>query len=725
MRDRTIRWVLLVVAVGTALPLVGVEVGSLEFVDRPIEEILYAVAELAGRSIFPDQTIRGRGSFYFPGGSGEEALDLLLKRESLYLLEDEEVDVISRMQIIPGEGERFRFDARDIAPRALLGGLSDRLGITITFDSLPELTQTLHLRSATPMEVIEALLSPYPGYVVRKEGEVFNIQRGLDMAGTGGGGYFAGRIRKEGDSYSIEIDRGYFRQIMTRLFTLAGQEYSFLGVNNPVVENFHLSLRSFMKCLELLLEQGSSGFTESDGIYHIFDVEKNSVMGRFLEQRSIPIIHRPIDEVLSLIPKELIPSGGVVSDRERNALILYGTSSELGSIERLVVMLDQRRENWIIRRYPMEYAAPEALENLLPPSLGMVRLSSISSGRGVLVELPAERVEEFEGVLQEIDLPIPYHPVTLRYIRSSDLLESLPPELSREDIELTRDSSLVYLKGGEEKLNRLKRELERLDRPTHQIRYDLLVLQYSEERQFNWDLSLQNSVLGAGDQTAFLGSLGSALNLNFDITSAFGYAFSLKLDSDLDRSRARVLADTTLTGLSGERVKFQNTDTYRYRDTVKNLDTGEEETTGISREITSGLFLEVEGWVSGDEMITMTISATVSKRGQVSSTTTGILPSTSEKIVETHIRTPAGKPIAIGGLIQQEKGMVIKDNPLTSWIPLLGALFQKREEVQKNTEMVIYIIPHLVLDPDIGRQDRLQRYYRKYGRLFVEEGEDG
>lgn len=725
MRFRIGRWVVALIVAGTSLPISGASVGSLEFVDRPIEEILFAVAELAGRSIFPDQTVRGRGSFYFPGGSGEEALELLMKRESLYLIEEGEVDVVSRMRLLPGEGGLFQLDARDIEPRALLGGLSDRLGITITFDSLPEYPQTVHLKRATPLTVIEAVLASYPEYVVRQDGEVFNIQRGIEMAESGGGGYFVGRIRQEGDDYSVEIDRGYFRQIVTRLFALAGEEYSFLGVNNPVVENFFLSSRSFQQCIELLMEQGSSSFTESDGIYHIYDIAKKSVMGRFLVQRTIPIVHRPIAEVLPLIPEELIPSGGIVSDRSRNALILYGTATENRSIEKLIGGVDQARMGWIIRRFPMEYSELEYVEKLLPPSLEMVKLSSLSNRRGVLAELPVNKIKALERFLREIDQPIPYHPVALRYIRSSELLDSLPPEFSREDIEVTRDLSLVYLKGGEEKLNRLKRELERLDRPTPQIRYDLLVLQYAEERQFNWDLSLSNSVLGAGDQTAFLGSLGSILNLNFDITSAFGYSFSLKLDSDLDRSKARVLADTTLTGLSGEKVKFQNTDTYRYRDTVKNLETGEEETTGISREITSGLFLEVEGWVSGDEMITMVISATVSKRGQGSATTTGILPPTSEKILETHIRTPAGKPIAIGGLIQQEKSLVVKDNPLTSWIPLLGALFQKREEGQKNTEMVIYIIPHLVVDPEIGRQDRLKRYIQKYGALFEQEEQDG
>lgn len=182
---------------------------------------------------------------------------------------------------------------------------------------------------------------------------------------------------------------------------------------------------------------------------------------------------------------------------------------------------------------------------------------------------------------------------------------------------MTRDSSLVYFTGSKERLASLLDALDKIDRPIPQIRYDLLVIQYTDERQFNWDFSTANSVLGAGDQRSYLGDIGRALSLNFDITSVFGYAFALKLNTDIDHSRARVMADTTLNGLSGETVSFRNTDTYRYRDTVKDLESGSEEVTGISREITSGLFLEIAGWVSGDGMITMQVSTKVSKRGKL------------------------------------------------------------------------------------------------------------
>jgi type II secretory pathway component GspD/PulD (secretin) len=59
------------------------------------------------------------------------------------------------------------------------------------------------------------------------------------------------------------------------------------------------------------------------------------------------------------------------------------------------------------------------------------------------------------------------------------------------------------------------------------------------------------------------------------------------------------------------------------------------------------------------------------------------------------VRTPSGKPVVIGGLIQQSKDSNVQKVPLLGDIPLLGFLFQTRSDTNSNTELVIYIVPHL------------------------------
>jgi general secretion pathway protein D len=120
---------------------------------------------------------------------------------------------------------------------------------------------------------------------------------------------------------------------------------------------------------------------------------------------------------------------------------------------------------------------------------------------------------------------------------------------------------------------------------------------------------------------------------------------------------------------------------------------GKQKITGF-REITSGLIVDMEGWVSGDGMITMDIQSTISSQTSSSSSNSNSIPTTSEKVINTHVRSLSGEPIILSGLKQRETVTEIKKIPFLGDIPLLGLLFQSRTETLKNTEFLITLIPY-------------------------------
>ena len=120
-------------------------------------------------------------------------------------------------------------------------------------------------------------------------------------------------------------------------------------------------------------------------------------------------------------------------------------------------------------------------------------------------------------------------------------------------------------------------------------------------------------------------------------------------------------------------------------------------------------------------MITMKVSSTISKQGADLSTTSGNPPSTSEKIVSTNVRTVSGKPVVIGGLIQQEKVTAVQKTPVLGDIPLLGLLFQSRNDTVQNDELVIYIVPHVEY-PDRRAADEGVRIEALYQKLVKDQG---
>ena len=204
--------------------------------------------------------------------------------------------------------------------------------------------------------------------------------------------------------------------------------------------------------------------------------------------------------------------------------------------------------------------------------------------------------------------------------------------------------------------------------------------------------------------------------------STFGYLFALQLNLGLETRTADVLADTSLTGLSGQEIRFQNTETARYRELETDPDTGEPLPKGVTREITTGLIIGMNGWVSGDGMITMKVTSTVSTaRHAPARRRRARCPATSEKIVSTNVRTPSGTPVVIGGLIQQNRDVTVRRTPVLGDIPLLGLLFQDRVETTTTTELVIYIVPHVEY-PGTGALDAARRMEDLYDELVKGAG---
>ena len=325
--------------------------------------------------------------------------------------------------------------------------------------------------------------------------------------------------------------------------------------------------------------------------------------------------------------------------------------------------------------------------------------------------------EDISKYIEEIDLGLESKAIRLKYIKTSELVASLPPGITREEITDTGTGNSFFYSGNEEKRNRLMEQLAEIDVPRTLVRYDLLILQYEKSSNLSWGVSTSVRPSEPGDRLLITGEVGNLLNINFDAVTAFGLTFSEKINTAIANNEATVFADTTLYGLSGEKLTFRNTNTYRYKDAAIDSQSGKESFSTITREITSGLVLEIDGWVSGDGMITMQINTSVSKQGVDMSKKNGNPPPTSEKNITTKIRAKNGEPVVLSGLSQSDYSQNDQGVPVLSKIPLLGNLFKSKDKSQTKTEMTIYLLPHIEeLIPERGKsswKEILEQYVRE------------
>jgi type II secretory pathway component GspD/PulD (secretin) len=530
----------------------------------------------------------------------------------------------------------------------------------------------------------------------------------------------------------MDIQRAAFSSILSLLFRTGNREYTQLQRVDTSIDNLYFQDKEFDQLLRLVLEQANCDYVLSDGIYYIFEVQRRDILKKLKDVMVIQLQHVSVESAVALLPNEYSASAFIKTDRNSNSVYLTGSTEEITPIAGFFAMLDVPGEERAFRRYEIQFLTVRDFITLLPQELARTTPLAIPDSNAFIVHVTREQEEQFEQYIQLVDRRNAGMPVQLRYIRSEELLQFLPPSVTREELVTSADPTLVFYRGTPEKYRQFMEHLRLLDQPKPQIRYQLLVMQYQRSDNITWSKGLtvsstedqDSSLPGAEVPKMFVGTFSNLVNINFDIITEFGYQFALQLNLQIGDDKAKVLADTTLNGISGQDIKFENTTTFRYRDTTIDPETGRPFYTGVTREITSGLVLSVNGWVSGDGMITMNVNATVSKQDEsgVNASATTNPPPTSERVVNTQVRTNSGTPIVIGGLLQVEKVENVTKLPILGSIPFIGKLFQDIMIQDNTTEMVIYIVPYVhngqaqITDYAQRNEEYLNRYVLRSGR---------
>ncbi len=697
----------------------------MRFVNQPITDILLALAEVAGRSMVPDETVRGDASYYFAETDFDTALRLFLETYKLYVRREGNVYYVSRIRTEWDAGAGLiTMHGEDVEIPLLIRAASRAIGRTILFDPLPGERLTVHADGVPPEKLLEIILRRFPDYKVEADASFFYVKREprpvQPPAGAAGAAAAQRQeaIRREGERFAINAQKARFQDLLAELFQKGGREYSLFMSRDTLIETMRFSPRPFEDLLRLLLEQAGADYAQLNNVYYVFEIQQRDVLKKLKTTVRVPLTYLSAREIPNLLPAPLVDSRLFKIDAAGNTMILNGSIEEIAPIEDFIRSIDIPLRGLEYYLFTVDYLDPKNLKAILPPEFAQIDTVVVPGARAFVAALPDERRDSFADYLRLVDRGDAVTPVRLKYVRSEDFIKALPPSMAKEDVIATTDPTLVFVRGGAQRVTAFLEEVRLLDVPVPQLRYQFLVLQHQKGEGVSWGDSsgarYQVSPSPDGENGSFIGTIGQLLSLNFDVVDAFGYQMAARLSLDLSRNNARVMADTTLIGAASQEVKFQNTDTYRYREPEVQED-GSVTYTGVTREITAGLIFSVKGWVSGDGMITMDVSATISKRGTDTSGVAGTLPPTSENVVTTRVRTPGGRPIVIGGLMRQETTVTESRVPVLGDIPLLGLLFRSKKESVDNTELVIYIVPHLEYAPAVqpDSSTRLDRLYRR------------
>lgn len=246
---------------------------------------------------------------------------------------------------------------------------------------------------------------------------------------------------------------------------------------------------------------------------------------------------------------------------------------------------------------------------------------------------------------------------------------------------------------------RIEAILEELDRPVPQVLVRVLVAELTHEKgsDIGTQFALRSEPEGNGilNTITSFGAPATGLSLGFVDTDFSATITALETTGVLDvLSRPYILTRDNQEAniLVGEEVPFVTNS--------RTTDTGNVINTIEYRDI--GIILGVTPQINDEGLVVLTVSQELSS---LQTSTVQISEGLSaqrvaKRTADTRIAVVDGQTVVIGGLMQERLTEDVSKVPLLGDLPLIGGLFRRTIENRAKTELLLFLTPEVVMQPD-------------------------
>lgn len=248
--------------------------------------------------------------------------------------------------------------------------------------------------------------------------------------------------------------------------------------------------------------------------------------------------------------------------------------------------------------------------------------------------------------------------------------------------------------------------VQKLDVPRPQVRITALIYDLSiedmERLGINWKQAGKWSADANGDPTGILG-IDSVMTLPASAASPSSVMTFMNLSKHLDLTgvvqalrqvtNARLLADPTVTVVDREAATIQIVTEIPYQQLTQ---TGQGGNIGTTAFREAGVTLNVMPRIANDGTLQLDVTPTFSR---LTGFTTGDNPAPiiDKREAKTTVRVVNGQTLVIGGLRQRGDNRDRRGIPCLSEAKCVGWLFRSREDKIRESELVVFITPEILL----------------------------
>jgi len=265
-------------------------------------------------------------------------------------------------------------------------------------------------------------------------------------------------------------------------------------------------------------------------------------------------------------------------------------------------------------------------------------------------------------------------------------------------VKASKTANTVCISAPPNFVERIRSDLALIDKPPVQILIEVVVSEISTDALRK--IGLDWSAIGSGgdeswriktDHTDVDGAaiIGDIAKLGMNL-GEYSVDLAASLEALVESGQARIRANPRIATLNGRTAEIGLTkDQYFIIATT----TTQYSQYNTLQAVSSGIRLQITPYASPSGEITVHVKPEV---GDVVGEGANNLPEISKRTASTSVRVKNGETFTIGGLNFQQEKKIHRKVPLLGDIPILGMLFRYDQKEMRDTQIVIFITPHIL-----------------------------
>ncbi|MGD8786300.1 MAG: secretin N-terminal domain-containing protein, partial [Phycisphaerales bacterium] len=324
---------------------------------------------------------------------------------------------------------------------------------------------------------------------------------------------------------------------------------------------------------------------------------------------------------------------------------------------------------------------------------------------------------------------------TLKFLKADNLKTSLEGMLSQYgSIQVDSSSNSLIICDTKENVDKIIAEIKKADKTPQQIMVEVVIvdvkLEDDTEVGVNWDLLStdkydyvyrQNFTTRLGTTVADEGTVANATAFN---TTGTGSNFSIISGTIRnvvamlqEKKDVEIIASPRVMVVSGKTASIESVEEIPYNEITNTSQGGSMSSTEFKK---VGVKLIVTAKLTDDNLIFLTVNSEQSVPVGESSTNVPIIDTRSAM---SELLLKDGQLVVIGGLRRKEITKETNQVPILGDIPLLGFLFKHTQDVVKNTELIVFLSPHIYKEDEPIPEDAMEKYREIKNRPMPSLGE--